>query len=408
MRPPKVYSIDEHRIPQYKIDKQAFYVIEKLRISGFIAFLVGGSVRDLLLNVRPKDFDISTSAKPEEIKKIFKRNCILIGRRFRLAHIRFGRKVIEVSTFRAGETGQATLIVRDNIWGSPEQDVIRRDFTINGLFYDPEVQTLIDYVGGFIDLEKKILKTIGVPEIRFIQDPVRMIRLLKFKARFDLEIEDQTLKAMQVNKKEILKSSPTRILEELFKMLQSGSSKNFFYLLTKYEILDLLSPNLANILREDKKAYDLLKVLDIYVKENPPYSLDRAVLVSALLFNILEKKLKTDYIDKDIFLHIGTIANVTRQVIDDIFMPFFHISRKMKAQIISILSNQFRIEPIVKPKRRRFKIPKDPFFILALDFLNLRCIENPNLTNMYNLWNKRFLESKKTKRNFNKSRHAKF
>ena len=135
MAAPKVYSIDKHRIPPNKLDKHAFYVIEKLRTSGFISFLVGGSVRDLLLNVRPKDFDISTSAKPEDIKQIFKRNCILIGKRFRLAHIRFGKKVIEVSTFRAADTNEkAQLITRDNIFGTPQEDVIRRDFTINGLF----------------------------------------------------------------------------------------------------------------------------------------------------------------------------------------------------------------------------------------------------------------------------------
>ena len=130
---PKIYYFDEHKIAPDKIDIHACYVIEKLRSAGFTAYLVGGGVRDLLLNQRPKDFDISTSAKPEEIKSLF-RNAILIGRRFRLAHIRFGRKIIEVSTFRSGATEEAGLIVRDNEWGNEEEDVLRRDFTINGLF----------------------------------------------------------------------------------------------------------------------------------------------------------------------------------------------------------------------------------------------------------------------------------
>ena len=152
---PKSYSLEEHKIELDKVDHHALYVLEKLRAAGYQAYLVGGSVRDLLLGVKPKDFDISTSAKPEEIKKLF-RNCLLIGRRFRLAHIRFGRKVLEVSTFRAGDIENEELIIRDNIWGSEEEDVIRRDFTINGLFYDSANQTVIDYVKGFPDAKKKV------------------------------------------------------------------------------------------------------------------------------------------------------------------------------------------------------------------------------------------------------------
>ncbi|NGX44467.1 MAG: Poly(A) polymerase I [Candidatus Anoxychlamydiales bacterium] len=406
MRPPKVYSIDEHRIPTFKIDKQAYYVIEKLRQNGFISFLVGGGVRDLLLNVRPKDFDISTSAKPEEIKKLFKRSCILIGRRFRLAHIRFGKKIIEVSTFRAGEMGEAKLILRDNIFGTPQQDVLRRDFTINGLFYDVGVQTVIDYVGGYLDLEQKLLRTIGDANIRFIQDPVRMIRLLKFKARFDLEIEEKTFSALKKNKEEILKSSPARILEEFFKMLESGSAKNFFYLLTKHEILDLLAPQLSKFFQEEKTSYDLIKVIDNFIIKNHPKALDRSMLISSMIFYILEKKLQVHYVDKKIFFHLGIIAIEAKKVIDDVFRPFFHISKKMKAQIISILVNQFRISPLISSKRTRIRIPRDPFFYLALDFFNLRCQLNPKLTNIYTQWREKFIDSHSKKRKYFKRKNA--
>ncbi|HAB99553.1 MAG TPA: polynucleotide adenylyltransferase PcnB, partial [Parachlamydiales bacterium] len=163
---PKIYTVDEHRILPEKIDSHAFYVIEKLRDAGHSAYLVGGGVRDLLLGQKPKDFDVSTSASPEEIKALF-RNAILIGRRFRLAHIRFGQKIIEVATFRSGDTEAPDLIVRDNVWGSEEEDVLRRDFTINGLFYNPREQTVIDYVQGYPDLEQRILRTIGQPDLRF-------------------------------------------------------------------------------------------------------------------------------------------------------------------------------------------------------------------------------------------------
>ncbi len=142
---PKTYRAKEHGLDPSLIDLDALYVLEKLRQAGFIAYLVGGSVRDLILRKNPKDFDISTSARPEQIKTIFQRQCLLIGRRFRLAHIRFGHKIIEVSTFRTGEN-DSDLIVQDNEWGTPEQDVLRRDFTMNGLFYDSADHSIIDYV----------------------------------------------------------------------------------------------------------------------------------------------------------------------------------------------------------------------------------------------------------------------
>ena len=157
---PKIYQSDQHTLDRNQCDPNSLKVIQTLQQAGHVAYLVGGSVRDLLLKSKPKDYDISTSARPEEIKSLFRSQCLLIGRRFRLAHIRFGRKVFEVSTFRAGDTDSAELIVRDNVWGTPEQDVLRRDFTINGLFYDPSTETIIDFVDGYADLRKNYLRTI--------------------------------------------------------------------------------------------------------------------------------------------------------------------------------------------------------------------------------------------------------
>ena len=145
---PKIFLAKDHQIDQNLIDPDALFVLNKLIDAGFTAYLVGGSVRDLIQKTKPKDFDISTSALPEQIKHIFRKNCILIGRRFRLAHIRFGSKIFEVSTFRAGDSTDSDLIIRDNQWGTPEQDVLRRDFTINGLFYDP-IRSLGFFNGGF-------------------------------------------------------------------------------------------------------------------------------------------------------------------------------------------------------------------------------------------------------------------
>lgn len=249
----KTYPVDEHLLPLDKVDSDALYVMEKLRHAGHTAYLVGGSVRDLLLQKKPKDFDISTSAKPEEIKQLF-RNCILIGRRFRLAHIRFGRKILEVSTFRSGDNESDTLILRDNVWGTPEEDVLRRDFTINGLFYDPASQTIIDYVGGYPDIQRKYLRTIGQAFLRFKQDPVRMLRLLKFQARFGLEIDPDALVALLECRGEIMKSSQARVLEELLRMLESGSSESFFKLMTEYGMLELMLPVLAQFLGTEERG----------------------------------------------------------------------------------------------------------------------------------------------------------
>ncbi len=398
---PKIYSIDEHRIPHNKIDNHAYYVIEKLRTSGFIAFLVGGSVRDLLLGVRPKDFDISTSAKPEEIKQLFRRNCILIGRRFRLAHIRFGNKIIEVSTFRMGDTEESSLILQDNEWGTPEQDVLRRDFTINGLFYDPEVQTVIDYVGGFPDIEKKVLRTIGKSETRFVQDPVRMIRLIKFEARFNLSIDPDTLIGLEKCKNEIIKSSPARILEELLRMLESGASKPFFNLLRKYGLIKALMPLLAEHMeKQDNPIYALLDQADIYNKKNHPEGLERSVLVSCLVFPILKEILFKNYVEKNKKLHLGLIAEETKILIDDLFRPFLHMPRKMKSAMISLITNQFRLMPIESKRRRSIRLPRDPFFNQALKFFNLRCMIEPELFQTYNIWNEAYLNIKKHNKRF--------
>lgn len=378
---PKIYSIDEHQIPAKKIDRHAYYVIHKLKQKGYSAYLVGGSVRDLLLGIKPKDFDISTSAKPEEVKAIFKKNCLLIGRRFRLAHVRFGRKILEVSTFRTGDLEDSALIVRDNDYGTEEEDVLRRDFTINGLFYDPDGQTVIDYVGGYLDLEKKILRTIGQPEVRFQQDPVRMIRLAKFQARFAFDVDPAAIDALGKCKEEIIKSSQARILEELFRMLESGASKPFFAHLQEYGLLELLLPKLSKQLKGKRnKVYPLLEVVDEKIKKNS--SLDRSILVSCLIYPLLEKKVEKKNQES---MHLGKITEDAHICIDEIFHPFFRLSRKMRSSIMSVLTSQFRIS---SPLTKRRKIPKDPNFPLALRFFEIRTLLYPDLTEYYEKWKK--------------------
>lgn len=384
---PKIYKADEHLIPPDKIDQHAYYVIQKLRQAGHIAYLVGGGVRDLLLSQRPKDFDVSTSAKPEEIRALF-RNAILIGRRFRLAHIRFGKKIIEVSTFRAGDTESTDLILRDNVWGTEEQDVLRRDFTINGLFYDPEQQTVIDYVEGYPDLEKKILRTIGQPEVRFNQDPVRMIRLIKFCARYNFEIEKPTFEALLSCKEEIVKSSSARIFEELLKMLESGSSKSFFHLLNQYGLLVPLSPTLSRYLSQpgDNSTFRLLGEIDDEIKKNRETQLDRSLLLTALVFPLFDDHIQDRSKQQERPLHLGQIAEEAHRSIEQIFSPFFNIPRRMKGTMAFLLTAQYRFIPLDGRLNRRPRVPRDPLFPLALHFLKLRAATDPKLLPLYTLW----------------------
>ena len=382
---PKIYTVDEHRIPPEKIDSHAFYVIEKLRQAGHKAYLVGGGVRDLLLNQRPKDFDVSTSASPEEIRSLF-RNAILIGRRFRLAHIRFGNKIIEVATFRSGDTEAPDLIVRDNVWGSEEQDVLRRDFTINGLFYDPENQTVIDYVEGYPDIEKRILRTIGQPDLRFIQDPVRMIRLIKFCARFNFEIEGSTHEALLNCKEEIVKSSPARILEELLRMLESGASKPFFHLLNEYGLLRPLLPFLSEYLKRDDRqvVMQLLTEMDAEItKHGPPP--DRSVLLAALLFPMVHTHLLHKIEEIDQVPHLGEIAEEAELLIDRVFNPFFKLPRRMRGIMGFVLASQYRFVPL-DGRLRKPRPTRDPLFPIALHLFKIRCALEPALLPYYSQW----------------------
>src|SRR5438874_2091162 len=237
---PRIVPRAEHPISRRDIQPDALKVPYRLRQYDHVAYLVGGSVRDLLLGRHPKDFDIGTSAHPYQVKKLF-RNCWIIGRRFRLAHVKFGPKVIEVATFRrqvaAGEevvqdgvpapdptTPEGEhLIHRDNTFGTPEEDAFRRDFTVNALFYDISTFSVIDYVGGLDDLRAAVVRSIGDPDVRLREDPVRMLRAIALAARLDFTIDPALLGAIHTHSPEIAKSSPPRLLEEYYKILRAGS-----------------------------------------------------------------------------------------------------------------------------------------------------------------------------------------
>jgi poly(A) polymerase len=391
----KVIPFEKHQLPIDKVDTHALYVMEKLKSAGYISYLVGGSVRDLLLGATPKDIDISTSAKPEEIKKVF-RNCILIGKRFRLAHIRFGKKILEVSTFRSGDPQKEELILRDNQWGYPEEDALRRDFTINGLMYDPFEQTIIDYVGGYEDIQRHYLRSIGPAFARFKQDPVRMLRLLKFQARFGFEIDPDALIALVECREEITKSSPARVLEEMLRMLESGASKSFIELLTHHGLMAHLLPDVAHFIEKETGGgdiYPFLDEIDRTFQDNSTENFDRSILMSALVFPLMQQTLQKQFLDRDQVPHLGQIQIVARDLANIVLQRFFQIPRRLRFNVQNILHGQYRLTPLTQKSAKRRRVPKDGEFALCLDFLRLRACLEPGLQKVYDIWSNLYDDS---------------
>ncbi len=302
---PLIVPRSEHTISRRNIDSDALKVLYRLRQHNHLAYLVGGSVRDLLLGRHPKDYDIGTSAHPYDVKRLF-RNCWIIGRRFRLAHVRFPpNKVIEVATFRrkaephelpmpdatAETDAEHRLVHRDNTFGTPEQDAFRRDFTVNALFYDVASFSVIDYVGGIEDLKARVIRSIGDPNERFLEDPVRMVRAVVLAERLDFSIDPDVLAAITTHGAEITKASPARMMEEYYKVLRSGASARVFRRLRETGLLEYLSPELTHA---SDALWESLERLDEYRSRflAAPDTLTNAVLIGSVLvpLRMLERR----------------------------------------------------------------------------------------------------------------------
>ncbi len=267
---PVIRPRSAHCVSRKNIDPDALRVLYRLAESGYVGYLVGGSVRDLLLGRTPKDFDVGTDAPPNAIRKLF-RNCFLVGRRFRLAHIVFGRNVIETSTFRrqpketAGDD-DSLYQHEDNTFGTPEEDALRRDFTVNGLFYDIKTFSVIDYVGGLKDLETRTLRCIGDPNVRFREDPVRMMRAVRFAARLGFRIDWASRRAIRRHHAEIANASVPRLLEEVMRLFTYRSAEAAFRLLWSFELLADIIPEFAAFIDrsggEKSPVWETLRALD--------------------------------------------------------------------------------------------------------------------------------------------------
>lgn len=340
---PRILPRSEHPISRDAIDGNALKVLYRLHQGGYKAYLVGGSVRDLMMGRKPKDFDIGTSARPNEIRRLF-RNARIIGRRFRLAHILFADGVVEVSTFRRAPTpaevaaeGSAPadrLITSDNVFGTPAEDALRRDFTVNALFYDIADFSVIDWVGGIDDLRAGLIRSIGDSEVRFQEDPVRMVRACEFAARLGFTIEPETQSAIGSQRAEIRRASAARLAEELIQLMRCAHAGKALQWMLDLGLLQIMLPETyAMVAASEKGIGDFARIvptIDHLIAQGAVLS-DGVLLSSLLLPGIL---LRRDDIEtaagKPISRH-GLL-----QVVEETVGPFvarFSLSQARAAQV---------------------------------------------------------------------------
>lgn len=386
---PKIIHQDIHKIDQNRVNKNVISILNKLKKAGFHAYIIGGGVRDLLLGYKPKDFDIATDARPEQVRSLLK-NSRIIGRRFKLVHVYFGREIVEVATFRATPSQEiqqandlnsdhATLdgrIIRDNIYGDIEDDIWRRDFTVNAIYYDAIDQEIVDYCSGYQDLLNHCLKMLGDPEVRYQEDPVRMLRALRFAAKLDFTIDEDTL--APINDREfhdLLDAIPkARLFEEYNKLFLHGHAEKSFYLLKEHLLLNKLFPFTAthNIEQEFPQhlsfLHAVLQSTDNRVQNELP--INPAFLLAAFLWHPLQLE------------HKSLIGNSkSKNSKEYIWRQATHLTIKKQNQNLAIPKRFTKVIEDIWYLQRLFnktnkksiiKAATHPKFRAGFDFLNLR------------------------------------
>jgi poly(A) polymerase len=345
------------------LDQDALKILKKLNNSGHETYLVGGCIRDILIGHKPKDFDIATSATPEQIHKLFKRSRI-IGRRFKLVHIMFSaRKFIEVATFRTGkvQTSNDGLVLRDNYYGTLEDDVFRRDYTVNGLYYDIKKSEVIDYVGGLDDLKALKIKMIGDPSERFEEDPVRMIRAVRFRAKLNAQIEPKLIEAIIINSQLLGNIPPARLYEEVIKLFHNENSIEVFR-----ELINLgLFKHLFSQTEENPFVDSSLINTSERIKSGN--SVTPAFLFAVFLWSAVNKRFSQ--ISKKnksrIELMLQASEDVIKKQTQQVMMP-----RWLSSRVKDIWLMQYQLENY-NPKKSKAFI-RNPRFRMAYDFLVLR------------------------------------
>ncbi len=362
---PIILARPDHCVSRRDISSAAIKVLYRLKDEGYTSYIAGGGVRDLLLGRHPKDFDIATNATPEQIRKIF-RNCRLIGRRFRLAHILFRGEIIETATFRApapeneGEhnekifrTGEDGQVMRDNVFGTPQQDALRRDFTINALFYNIADFSIIDYAGGLEDLKKKIIRVIGNPDKRFTEDPVRMIRAARFAGTLGFEIEKNAYDSICRNKEKLALASSSRMYEEVQKLFFCGHAKDVFYWLEKTELLHPMFRDFSHWIDEDRARHDwviqTLEQMDRWRKANLRV---HPALLFALLFGEYHEFRTQQLIDAGAS-PFEAARNAVQQHLQGMCTNV-RVPKQVIYQVSDIMTNQLRFERAQGQRPKRF------------------------------------------------------
>ena len=392
----KIHSFfKSKRINHELISNSALDTLKILKKNNFDAFIVGGAIRDILMDYKPKDFDIATNATPEQVRSIFKKSRI-IGRRFKLVHVIYGREIIEVSTFRAKPRQKIQMsngVLKDNEYGSIKEDAERRDFTINALYYDVEDKNLIDFYGGLRDIQDNQLRLIGKPKLRYKEDPIRILRAIRFAAKLKMEIHSETLNEIR-SSIDLLKSIPySRLFDEVMKFFLTGHAQESMVLFKKYNLSNIYFPSLEN----NNKIFNnfLLQALentDLRIKNDQ--SVSPGFLLAVFLWHDVDELFKKY---KKKFPHPSLALN---KAIDDVFHEQARIFPIQKRFSIA-MSEIWRLQPKFNStsSKKIYRLLGHPRFRASYDFLLLRC-QTLEISESIGLWWTKFIESNKENQDF--------
>ena len=384
----------EHPISRRSIPENVLKVLYRLHRSGYRAYLCGGSVRDLLMGGTPKDFDVVTDAHPGDVRRLF-RNSRIIGRRFRLVHILFQDQVVEVATFRRepdrpvqnpeSEEEEDFLITDDNTFGSPVQDAKRRDFTINALFYNIADFSVIDYIGGLEDLTQGRVRVIGDPDLRFREDPVRMMRAIEFASRLGFEIEEGTYRGILRHRTEILKASAPRVSEEILELLRRGWSRGAFRLMVDTGLLEPLLPEIYHAIKGERAPYfwKMLEVLDRTVQAGRRIS--DAVLLSVLMLPWVLDEIEDEEGRRQARMKIGEVIVFIRELITPLCARMA-LPAGTRHQMEQALETLWRLLEPPNDRRAQFRAAVREPFNDALALLELYALSSGRYVDVFRQW----------------------
>lgn len=375
---PRVLPRSEHSISRKNISANALKVLYRLHRSGYRAYLVGGGVRDLLLGHTPKDFDVVTDARPNEIRRLF-RNSRIIGRRFRLVHVFFQDEIIEVSTFRRDpdpedqeSAPEDLLITSDNAFGTPEEDAFRRDFTVNALFYSIEDFSVLDYVGGLEDLDRQILRTIGDPAVRFQEDPVRMVRACEFAARLGFAIDTSSQEAVLTHRGDLEKASAARLSEEVVQLLRCGHAGRALQWMLDLRLLEVVLPEALAMTEMPSAEGDelgrIVPMLDRWIDEGREIS-DAVLLGAILLPGLIARRAESEAGKKPVLSR-----RATQQLLEEAIAPMaarLRLSRDRAGKVERALLTLWRLQSGQSTNAERLTLAVRPSFDDAVTLLEL-------------------------------------